>query len=52
MEYSPGANHHAADAMSRLPHQPVPDEAIGVEIPVLTVEADALEAETTFPIAE
>ena len=28
VEYSPGANHHAADAMSRLPHQPVPDDAI------------------------
>jgi hypothetical protein len=38
--------------MSRLPHQPVPDDAIDVEIPVLTVEADALESGTTSPIAE
>jgi hypothetical protein len=52
VEYRPGANHHAADAMSRIPHQPVPDDAIEVEIPVLTVEADTLEAETTSPIAE
>jgi transposase InsO family protein len=52
VEYSPGASHHAADAMSRLPHQPVPDDAIDAEIPVLTVEADALEAENTSPIAE
>jgi hypothetical protein len=44
MEYSPGANHHAADDMSRLPQQPVRDDAIDVEIPVLTVEADALES--------
>jgi hypothetical protein len=51
VEYSPGANHHAAYAMSRLTYQQMPDDAIDVEIPVPTFEADALEAETTYPIA-
>jgi hypothetical protein len=34
-----------------LQNQPVPNDAIDVEIPVLTVEADSFEAETTSPIS-
>jgi RNase H-like domain found in reverse transcriptase len=52
VEYSPGATHHAADALSRLPHQPPEHDEIDLDIPVLSVEAQALEQNTTSPIAE
>jgi hypothetical protein len=44
-EYHPGSAHHVADALSRLPHQPVPVQPIDLEIPVL-----ALAEEHTSPI--
>jgi hypothetical protein len=34
VEYHPGAAHHAADALSRLPHQEVPKTPIEDDIPV------------------
>jgi hypothetical protein len=39
VEYHPGAAHHAADALSRLPHQAVPPEPIEDEIPVRSISA-------------
>jgi transposase InsO family protein len=47
VEYNPGASHHAADALSRLPHQPVPPHPIDLDIPVL-----ALDEDTPSPIEE
>jgi hypothetical protein len=41
VEYHPGASHHAADALSRLPHQAIPPEPIEEEIPVCSVSAQA-----------
>jgi hypothetical protein len=41
VEYNPGSAHHAADALSRLPHQAVPPEPIEEEIPVCSVSAQA-----------
>lgn len=55
VEYHPGAAHYAADAMSRLPHQPVPRDPIEDEIPVCTVVADhssALEENSSSPVRE
>jgi hypothetical protein len=37
VEYHPEVAHHAADAMSRLPHQAVPSDPIEEEIPVRAV---------------
>jgi hypothetical protein len=47
VEYHPGSAHLAADALSRLPHQPVPAQPIDLEISVL-----ALDEECTSPIEE
>ena len=47
VEYHPGAAHHAADALSRLPHQAVPFNPIDEEIPVCSVLSHALDAEVT-----
>ena len=61
VEYSPGATHHAADTMSRLPKQAVPDDPIDVDIPVDSVSINylsdpltprALEPDTPDPIQE
>jgi RNase H-like domain found in reverse transcriptase len=61
VEYHPGVAHHAADAMSRLPHQAVPSDPIEEEIPICAVaheesqEPDfptALEEVTSDPITE
>jgi hypothetical protein len=41
VEYHPGAAHHAADALSRLPHQAIPPDPIEEEIPVCSVSAQA-----------
>ena len=43
VEYHPGAAHHSADAMSRLPHQEVPPEPIEEDLPVCSVSAQANE---------
>jgi transposase InsO family protein len=40
VEYSPGATHHAADVLSRLPSPGVPDVPIDVDIPVTLVHLD------------
>jgi hypothetical protein len=61
VEYHPGVAHHAADAMSRLPHQAVPSDPIEEEIPVCAVAHEesqepefptALEEVTSDPITE
>ncbi len=55
VEYHPGAAHYAADAMSRLPHQPVPREPIEEDIPVCMIRPDnpsALEENSPSPIRE
>jgi RNase H-like domain found in reverse transcriptase/Reverse transcriptase (RNA-dependent DNA polymerase) len=61
VEYHPGVAHHAADAMSRLPHQAVPSDPIEEEIPVRAVAHEesqepefptALEEVTSDPITE
>jgi RNase H-like domain found in reverse transcriptase/Reverse transcriptase (RNA-dependent DNA polymerase)/Integrase zinc binding domain/Chromo (CHRromatin Organisation MOdifier) domain/Integrase core domain len=41
VEYHPGAAHHAADVMSRLPNQPVPSEGIEDELPTCCLEEDS-----------
>jgi hypothetical protein len=41
VEYHPGAAHHAADALSRLPHQAVPSDAIEEAIPVCSTFPEA-----------
>jgi hypothetical protein len=60
-EYHPGVAHHAANAMSRLPHQAVPSDPIEEEISVCTVAyresqepqfPTALEEVTSDPITE
>jgi hypothetical protein len=38
---SPRSAHHAADELSRLPHQAIPPEPIEEEIPVCSVSAQA-----------
>jgi hypothetical protein len=57
----PGVAHHAADAMSRLPHEAVPSDPIEEEIPVCAVAPEesqepefptALEEVTSDPITE
>jgi hypothetical protein len=50
VEYHPGVAHHAADAMSRLPHQVVPSDPIEEEIPVCAV-TQAGSREPAFPKA-
>jgi hypothetical protein len=61
VEYHPCVAHHAADAMSRLPHQAVPSNPIEEEIPVCAVAHEesqepefptALEEVTSDPITE
>jgi hypothetical protein len=61
VEYHPGVAHHAADAMSRLPHQAVPSDPIEEDIPVCAVAhaesraqafLAALEDAATDPITE
>jgi Integrase zinc binding domain len=61
VEYHPGVAHHAADSMSRLPHQAVPSDPIEEEIPVCAVAHEesqepefptALEEVTSDPITE
>jgi hypothetical protein len=61
MEYHPGIAHHAADVMSRLPHQAVPSDPIEEDIPVCAVTHSgcqeplfptSLEEATLDPIAE
>jgi hypothetical protein len=47
MEYHPGAVHHAADAISRLPHQAVPPEPIEEEIPVCSISAQTTRTSIT-----
>ena len=49
VEYHPGSAHHAADALSRLPHQPVPAQPIDLEIPVLALYEDRVD--TTLGIS-
>jgi RNase H-like domain found in reverse transcriptase len=52
-KYHPGAAHCAADAMSRLPHQPVPRDPTEDDIPVYAVVPDhpsALEENSPTPI--
>jgi hypothetical protein len=34
VEYQPGAAHHAADALSRLPHKEVPSDPIEEKITI------------------
>jgi RNase H-like domain found in reverse transcriptase len=50
VEYHPGVAHHAADAMSHLPHQAVPSDTIEEDIPVCAV-AHAESHEPEFPTA-
>jgi hypothetical protein len=53
VKYHPGAAHYAADAMSRLPHQPVPRDPTEDYIPVCAVVLDhpsALEENLPTPI--
>jgi hypothetical protein len=38
VEYHPGIAHHAADAMSRIPHQAVAAEHIEEDIPICAVD--------------
>ena len=49
VEYHPGSAHHAADALSRLPHQPVPAQPIDLDIPVLALYEDRVD--TTLGIS-
>jgi hypothetical protein len=56
VEYNPGVAHHAADAMSPLPHQAVPADPIEDDIPVYTMSIPCQTlpdgcAITTFPTA-
>jgi RNase H-like domain found in reverse transcriptase len=50
VEYHPGAAHHTADALSRLPHQAVPPDPIEEEIPVCSVSAQANRTSVTRDI--
>jgi hypothetical protein len=50
VEYHPGIAHHAADAMSRLPHQRISTEPIEEEIPIYTATSH-LPGLPTFPTA-
>ena len=50
VEYHPGIAHHAADAMSRIPHQAVPSEPIEEDIPVCAVN-NPLPVLERFPTA-
>ena len=50
VEYHPGIAHHAADAMSRLPHQAIPSEPIEEDIPVCATTAPSTALEN-FPTA-
>jgi RNase H-like domain found in reverse transcriptase/Reverse transcriptase (RNA-dependent DNA polymerase)/Integrase zinc binding domain/Integrase core domain/Chromo (CHRromatin Organisation MOdifier) domain len=58
VEYSPGATHHAADVLSRLPSPGIAAGPIDVDIPVALVDSDeltrplALEADSADPIEE
>jgi hypothetical protein len=61
VEYHPGVDHHAADAMSRIPHQVVPSDPSEEEIPVCAVAhgesqeqalPTALDEVTSNPITE
>jgi hypothetical protein len=48
VEYHPGAAHHAADALSRLPHQEVPSDPIEEEIQMFSVLSKASKADITL----
>jgi hypothetical protein len=48
IEYHPGAAHHAADALSRLPHKEVPSDPIEEEIPMFSVLSKASKADITL----
>jgi hypothetical protein len=50
VDYYPGVAHHAADAVSRLPHQAVPSDPIEEEIHVCAVAHDESQ-EPEFPTA-
>ena len=50
VEYHPGSAHHAADALSRLPHQPVPEQPIDLDIPVLVLDEAPLSPIEEIPI--
>jgi RNase H-like domain found in reverse transcriptase/Reverse transcriptase (RNA-dependent DNA polymerase) len=50
VEYHPGVAHHAADAMSRLPHQALPSDPLEEEIPVCAVAHEESQ-EPEFPTA-
>jgi hypothetical protein len=41
VDYLPGAVHHAADAMSRLPSQPVPLDPIDDKLPTYCLSEDS-----------
>jgi hypothetical protein len=50
VEYNPGSAHHAADALSRLPHQPVPAQPIDLLIPVFALDEAPLSPIEEIPI--
>jgi hypothetical protein len=50
VEYNPGSAHHAADALSRLPHHPVPAQPIDLEIPVFALDEAPLSPIEEIPI--
>jgi hypothetical protein len=50
VEYNPGSAHHAADALSRLPHQPVPAQPIDLDIPVFALDEAPLSSIEEIPI--
>jgi hypothetical protein len=50
VEYNPGSAHHAADALSRMPHQPVPAQPIDLEIPVFALDEARLCPDKEIPI--
>jgi hypothetical protein len=51
MQYHPGIAHHAADAMSRLPHQAIPAEPIEEDIPVCATNNPSQGLLEDFPTA-
>jgi hypothetical protein len=51
VEYHPGITHHAADSMSRVPHQAIPAEPIEEDIPVCATNNPSQGLLEEFPTA-